>query len=420
MSIIELKNIEFGYGKTKVLKSIDLNVEKGEFISIIGPNGAGKSTLLKTINNIFDEYDGNISIYGKNLKDYKRKELARIVSFVPQETYLDFEFSVEELIFMGRYPFQNRFKTDTINDYEICYKAMTLTNTLEIKDRLITQISGGERQRTLIAKALAQDPKIILLDEPTSHLDINHQIEVLEILKELNKTKDLTIITVLHDLNLASRYSDKLVLIKDGKILKTGSAQEVLTVSNIENAYNMNVVVELNKYTNSPVVIPIEAKKRKKNQLFPSIHLISGGGSGENIISRLFTEGIDFSVGVLNIGDSDWQLANSLKVKIIEEKPFSAIREETIQKNMELIRTKDIIVISQVPIGYGNLENIQMALNAINEGKKVIYIKNNAFENIDYTNGAATKIYNELISKGMIVLNSIQELIDYLENYKNI
>jgi len=420
MSIIELKNIEFGYGKTKVLKSIDLNVEKGEFISIIGPNGAGKSTLLKTINNIFDEYDGNISIYGKNLKDYKRKELARIVSFVPQETYLDFEFSVEELIFMGRYPFQNRFKTDTINDYEICYKAMTLTNTLEIKDRLITQISGGERQRTLIAKALAQDPKIILLDEPTSHLDINHQIEVLEILKELNKTKDLTIITVLHDLNLASRYSDKLVLIKDGKILKTGSAQEVLTVSNIENAYNMNVVVELNKYTNSPVVIPIEAKKRKKNQLFPSIHLISGGGSGENIISRLFTEGIDFSVGVLNIGDSDWQLANSLKVKIIEEKPFSAIREETIQKNMELIRTKDIIVISQVPIGYGNLANIQMALNAINEGKKVIYIKNNAFENIDYTNGAATKIYNELISKGMIVLNSIQELIDYLENYKNI
>ncbi|MBC7087570.1 MAG: ABC transporter ATP-binding protein [Tissierellales bacterium] len=420
MSIIELKNIEFGYGKTKVLKSIDLNVEKGEFLSIIGPNGAGKSTLLKTINNIFDEYDGNISIYGKNLKDYKRKELARIVSFVPQETYLDFEFSVEELIFMGRYPFQNRFKTDTINDYEICYKAMTLTNTLEIKDRLITQISGGERQRTLIAKALAQDPKIILLDEPTSHLDINHQIEVLEILKELNKTKDLTIITVLHDLNLASRYSDKLVLLKDGKILKTGSAQEVLTVSNIENAYNMNVVVELNKYTNSPVVIPIEAKKRKKNQLFPSIHLISGGGSGENIISRLFTEGIDFSVGVLNIGDSDWQLANSLKVKIIEEKPFSAIREETIQKNMELIRTKDIIVISQVPIGYGNLANIQMALNAINEGKKVIYIKNNAFENIDYTNGAATKIYNELISKGMIVLNSIQELIDYLENYKNI
>jgi ABC-type cobalamin/Fe3+-siderophores transport systems, ATPase components len=228
MNIINLNNVEFGYGKLKVLRNIDLSVEEGQFLSIIGPNGAGKSTLLKVINNIYENYEGSIFIYGKNAKDYKRKELARIISFVPQDTFLDFEFSIEELVFMGRYPFQKRFQNDAKYDYDISYRAMALTNTLEIKDRLITQISGGERQRALIAKALAQDPKIILLDEPTSHLDINHQIEVLELLKELNLKQNLTIISVLHDLNLASRYSDKLVLLKDGQILKSGSVEEVL------------------------------------------------------------------------------------------------------------------------------------------------------------------------------------------------
>ncbi|HPP30873.1 MAG TPA: ABC transporter ATP-binding protein [Soehngenia sp.] len=418
MNIINLNNVEFGYGKLKVLRNIDLSVEEGQFLSIIGPNGAGKSTLLKVINNIYENYEGNISIYGKNAKDYKRKELARIISFVPQDTFLDFEFSIEELVFMGRYPFQKRFQNDAKHDYDISYRAMALTNTLEIKDRLITQISGGERQRALIAKALAQDPKIILLDEPTSHLDINHQIEVLELLKELNLKQNLTIISVLHDLNLASRYSDKLVLLKDGQILKSGSVEEVLTASNIENAYNMRAVVELNKFTNSLFVTPIESKKRNKNTSLPSIHLIAGGGSGQAIISRLLKEGVDLSVGVLNVGDSDWQLAKSLKVEMVEEKPFSAIKEETSYENLNLMRTKDIVVIAQVPIGHGNLLNLEMALTAINEGKEVIYVKENIEKNIDYTNGIATKIMNELILKGMIVLNSIEDLLNYLENYK--
>ncbi len=418
MNIINLNNVEFGYGKLKVLRNIDLSVEEGQFLSIIGPNGAGKSTLLKVINNIYENYEGNISIYGKNAKDYKRKELARIISFVPQDTFLDFEFSIEELVFMGRYPFQKRFQNDAKYDYDISYRAMALTNTLEIKDRLITQISGGERQRALIAKALAQDPKIILLDEPTSHLDINHQIEVLELLKELNLKQNLTIISVLHDLNLASRYSDKLVLLKDGQILKSGSVEEVLTASNIENAYNMRAVVELNKFTNSLFVTPIESKKRNKNTSLPSIHLIAGGGSGQAIISRLLKEGVDLSVGVLNVGDSDWQLAKSLKVEMVEEKPFSAIKEETSYENLNLMRTKDIVVIAQVPIGHGNLLNLEMALTAINEGKEVIYVKENIEKNIDYTNGIATKIMNELILKGMIVLNSTEDLLNYLENYK--
>lgn len=419
MNIINLNNVEFGYGKLKVLKNIDLSVEEGQFLSIIGPNGAGKSTLLKLINNIYENYDGEISIYGRDVRSYKRKELARIVSFVPQDTFLDFEFSIEELVFMGRYPFQKRFQNDQKYDYDISYRAMALTNTLEIKDRLVTQISGGERQRALIAKALAQDPKIILLDEPTSHLDINHQIEVLELLKELNKKQNLTIISVLHDLNLASRYSDKLVLLKDGQILKSGNVGEVLTASNIENAYNMRAIVELNKFTNSLFITPIEPKKRDKNASLPSIHLIAGGGSGQIIMSRLLKEGIDLSVGVLNVGDSDWQLAKSLKIEMVEEKPFSAIKEETSNRNLNLMKTKDIVVIAQVPIGHGNLLNLEMALTAINEGKKVVYLNEDSEKNIDYTNGAATKIMNDLISKGMIVFNSIDKLMDYIENYKS-
>jgi iron complex transport system ATP-binding protein len=136
-------------------------------------------------------------------------------------------------------------------------------------------------------------------------------------------------------------------------------------------------------------------------------------------MSRLLKEGIDLSVGVLNVGDSDWQLAKSLKIEMVEEKPFSAIKEETSNRNLNLMKTKDIVVIAQVPIGHGNLLNLEMALTAINEGKKVVYLNEDSEKNIDYTNGAATKIMNDLISKGMIVFNSIDKLMDYIENYKS-
>ncbi len=251
MYALEVENLKFGYNRELILKGISFNVEKGNFISIVGPNGSGKSTLLKNLNRIYTPKEGKVFLDNIDIKKIRIKELAKKIALVPQNTIIDYEFKVEEIVLMGRHPYKGRFQKDDKNDYEIVREVLELTNTLHLKDRIITEISGGERQRVIIAKALAQNPSIILLDEPTSHLDINHQIEILNLLRKLNKEKGTTIVVVIHDINLASRYSDRIIMLNEGEIIGMGSPDEVITEENIESAYNLKVVIEKNKYTDA-------------------------------------------------------------------------------------------------------------------------------------------------------------------------
>lgn len=258
MYSIEVKNLEFGYRESLILKGLTFSVKKGEFVSIIGPNGSGKSTLLKILNNLYKPNDGNILINGKVIEDYKRKDLAKIMGFVPQDTIIDYEFTVEDIVMMGRNPYKGPFQKENREDYKIVDDVMNMTNIFKLKDRLITEISGGERQRVIIAKALAQNPSIILLDEPTSHLDINHQIDVLNLLKKLNSERGTTIILIIHDINLAARYSDDIILLNEGEIIESGNPEDVITAKNIEKAYNLNAAIEINKYTNTVSITPLK------------------------------------------------------------------------------------------------------------------------------------------------------------------
>lgn len=257
MYAIQVKNLKFGYKRELTLRNLSFNVEKGKFISIIGPNGSGKSTLLKNLNHIYRPWEGKIMVEGIDINKLRVKELARKIALVPQDTVVDYEFTVEDIVLMGRHPYKGRFQREDENDYKIVKEALELTNTLELKDSVITEISGGERQRVIIAKALAQNPSIILLDEPTSHLDINHQIEILNLLKKLNEEKGTTIVLVIHDINLATRYSDEIIMLHEGKIIGSGTPEKVITKENIEFAYRLNVAIEKNKYTNSLYLTPI-------------------------------------------------------------------------------------------------------------------------------------------------------------------
>lgn len=259
MELLEAKNLKFRYGKKSVLDGVSFNVKKGEFISIIGPNGSGKSTLLKTLNNIYNPWKGKILIDGKNIKNFRQKKIAKIMALVLQDSNIDYEFTVEEIILMGRHPHKGRFEKEDGDDYKIIEESLEMTNTTYLRNRIITEISGGERQRVMIAKALAQKPKIILLDEPTSNLDINHQIEILKLLKDMNKQNGTTIILVIHDINLAIRYSDKVIMLNEGKILDMGKPEEVITRENIEKVYNMKVNIDRNKHTDSLYITPLES-----------------------------------------------------------------------------------------------------------------------------------------------------------------
>ncbi len=411
MIAVNAKNIVFGYSSTPVIRDVSFQAESGEFISIIGPNGSGKSTLLKTINGLYIPESGQVELLGKNIEEYKRKDIAKKISLVPQDTSLDFEFTIEEVVTMGRHPFKGRFEKEDAMDKELIYEAMEMTNTFDIRDRLITEISGGERQRVFIAKALAQNTQIMLLDEPTSHLDINHQIDILNLLRKMNQEKGITIILVIHDINLATRYSDRILLLKKGSIISQGTPEDVITTENILQAYGMRAAVERNKYTGHISVIPLEVNKRIRSEMNIKIHVISGGGSGQDLINVLYQRGYQMTLGVLNAGDTDWQYAKSLKIPVAEEKPFSGISDKAEKKNKEMISDTDFVVMTNVPIGSGNLKNLQMAADALETGKKVVYLSERKYDEFDYTGGAATSILSHMVENGLVIVESMEQLL---------
>ena len=410
MTVLEANRIVYSYTRKPVVNDVSLEVKKGEFMSILGPNGSGKSTLLKTLSHIYIPDSGEIVLMGKSLDTYKRKEIAQRIAMVPQDTSLDFEFTVEEVVLMGRHPFLGRFGKEDVLDMDLAYEAMERTNTLHIKDSLITEISGGEIQRVFIAKALTQNTSIMLLDEPTSHLDINHQIEILELLKRLNSEKELAIVLVIHDINLAARYSDRILLMKDGEIVDQGSPETVITPESIENTYGMKVVVETNRYTGHVTVTPIEVKRRLLGSERKRIHIIGGGGTSLELMNTLNQEGHYLSLGVINVGDSDWQHAKALRLQVIEEKPFSGISEKSTKKAFEKIMDSDIVVISPTPIGSGNLINLQLAMDALDKGIKVIRILRPVGE-YDFTGGEAERLMKEMRLKGLVEVSETEEVI---------
>lgn len=247
--MLELRGVSFSYKQTRALSDIDLIVSEGEFLGIIGPNGAGKSTLLRLMSKALRPSSGSILIGGRPLEQIGWRELAREMAFVSAEVYFDFPFTVLEVVLMGRTPHLGRFAVEGRRDLEIARRALRLTGAGHLEERIISQLSSGERQRALIAQALAQQPRILLLDEPTAHLDIKHEIEIFELLRALNRQQNLTIIAALHDLNLAAEYCHRLLLLAGGRIYKLGSPAEVLDERAIAEAYGASVLVAENPAT---------------------------------------------------------------------------------------------------------------------------------------------------------------------------
>lgn len=262
MDVLRVNKLYFSYGKTEVLKSIDFTINESMMVGIIGGNGSGKTTLLKSISGYLKPKSGNVFIAEKNIKDFSVKEKARYISYVPQEMPYDFEFSCYDLVMMGRIPFLKRFQSERKKDKEIVMDSMKITNTWQFRNKSIKDLSGGERQRVYIARALAQKPKILLMDEPVSHLDIKYQIEILSLVNRLS-LKGILVITVLHDINLASQFCDKIFIMKEGQIMGSGSPKKVLTFDNIKSAFSIDVELLDNPITNIPYIVPTLNKKKQ-------------------------------------------------------------------------------------------------------------------------------------------------------------
>jgi len=252
---LEVQNITLAYDRNIVIRDLTFQVTPGEMVGLIGPNGSGKSTIIKAMSRVIHPYSGKILLNGKNIAQIPREELARLLGVVPQMPLLPSAFTAFEIVLMGRNPHLRLFQYEGEKDLNITWQAMGQTATQPLAERRIGELSGGEIQRIVIARVLAQEPKSILLDEPTANLDISHQIEILDLIKNLCLENNLPVVIALHDLNLASQYCDRLILLNNGQVHSQGTPSEVINPQNIKEVYGAEGCVYAHPVNGLPTVL---------------------------------------------------------------------------------------------------------------------------------------------------------------------
>ncbi|SEN74862.1 ABC transporter ATP-binding protein [Cryobacterium luteum] len=255
--ILRAEGVSLGYGQTPIIENLDLTIVPGAITVIVGANASGKSTLLKGLSRLITPDAGQVTLRGRNIRALPAKKVATVVGLLPQQPVAPDGITVADLVGRGRYPHQGWFRQWSSSDDEIVAAAMAATNTHELAARRLEDLSGGQRQRVWIAMALAQDPEILLLDEPTTFLDVTHQIEVLDLLLERNRERGTTVVMVLHDLNLAARYADHLVVMCAGRIVANGTPAETLTAEIVRHAFDLEARIVPDPVCGSPMVVPI-------------------------------------------------------------------------------------------------------------------------------------------------------------------
>ena len=253
--MITASNVSFGYGRAFQLENITFQMQKGDFWGIIGPNGSGKSTLLKVLSRIVKTQTGEIKINGTDLRSLSLPELAKRMAVVGSEAQFSFPYLVRDVVLMGRIPFVGRLSAHTDRDHAVAETALRKTETWNYRERFIHELSSGERQRVLLARALAQEPNILLLDEPTAHLDLHYEIEIFQILKALNRSEQLTILTVSHNLNLMAEFCNRLIVIEGGRCREIGPPADILTPELLKEVFRIDCRIHPNPFSHAPAIL---------------------------------------------------------------------------------------------------------------------------------------------------------------------
>ncbi len=259
-AVLRFDDVSFAYRQSRVFSGFSFRLQDGEMMAILGPNGSGKTTLVRLAVGYLQPSGGAISLTGRRLGEIPARERARTVAVVPQDTQLAFDFTVREVVHMGRAPHLGLLGIETEHDRGLADAAMKRTDVMHLAERRFLTLSGGERQRVVIARAIAQEPRVLLLDEPTAFLDLRHRLAAYSLLTELNRERGITVIVVSHDVNLAARHCDRLVLLRDGAIRADGAPAEVLTPANIAGVYDVDAEVRTDPVTNRPYIFPLTPK----------------------------------------------------------------------------------------------------------------------------------------------------------------
>jgi iron complex transport system ATP-binding protein len=385
-------NLGFQVEAARLLEGVSLHADRGELIGLIGPNGAGKTTFLRAVAGLLRRTEGTVALEGHDLDALSARDVARMLAYVPQAAASAHGFTALEMVLMGRYPHMGRFDVERESDRRTALEAMRRTETEQFADRSLDTLSGGERQRVVIARALAQQPRILLLDEPTANLDVQHQLKVLEVVRQA-VAQGTTVIAAVHDLALAARFCDRLVLLAQGRVLAEGTPEEVLTTANVETAYEVRAVVYRDPLTGAPTLSLIEPSLRAPTPFHGTrAHVICGGGSGARLMHALQREGFTVTACALGAGDTDRMAADALGTEYVPIPAFGAIDDAAHARHKELVAAADVVVLCDMPIGANNLRNLEAAAGA----RRLVTIERTPFAERDLTFGEASRVYAAL------------------------
>lgn len=353
--MIDLDGVGVELGGTAILKDVSLFAPEGEFLAVVGPNGAGKTTLLRTCNGLLSPDEGTVTLDGTDVCGLSARSIGRLVATVPQETHLAFDFDVADVVAMGRTPHRSRFATTTEADRTAVDSALERTETAQFADRSVDDLSGGERQRVVFARALAQETPVLLLDEPTASLDINHQIKTLSMARDL-AAEGKTVVAAIHDLELAARFCDRLALLADGELLEVAPPEAVLTAERLETAFGIRTAVGTNPVTGTATVTPLTDGPPRDRR----VHVFGGGESAASVLGRLVEHGYEVTAGVIPPGDVAATTARKIGHTVVTAPAFEPITEAKAADVATLLETADAAVVAAPIDG----ENARLARQA--------------------------------------------------------
>ncbi|GAB3663282.1 heme ABC transporter ATP-binding protein [Halopiger thermotolerans] len=402
---VAVENVSHAFGDLSVLDDVSLTVEPGEFVGLVGPNGAGKTTLLRTISGALEPDAGTVAIDGTDVHDVSARASSRLVAVVPQDTTLSFSFDVRDVVEMGRHPHRSRFAPPQPEDRAAVEQALERTRTADLADRPIDEISGGQRQRVVLARAIAQATPALVLDEPTASLDINHQVETLELVREL-VSEGRTAVAAIHDLDLAARYCDRLVLLADGAVYREGPPSDVLTSDALAESFDARAVVTPNPVTGSETVTALAGDSDATTALPDRVHVLGTGTAAAGVLARLETAGVDASVGPVPSGDAAAELARSLEADALEVDPFSGLSSADRSAVDGTVRDADVVVLADFVAGAGTAR----LLEELPETVPPVVVETRPFADRNFAGAAARERYATLRERA--VEASVEDVLE--------
>ncbi len=414
---LSVEGVTVRYDDRTALSHIDLAARSGELVALTGPNGSGKTPMIRAALGLVPTAGGTVRLFGDPTTSLTIRERARRVAWVPQDEAPQDNVRVFDYVLYGRFAHLPPFTGEGPLDRAAATRALEDVGLADRRGSGILELSGGERQRLLLARGLAQEAPLLLLDEPTAHLDIGHQLDLLDRVRRLTRERNVCAVAALHDLNLAGRYADRVVVLSRGHVVADGPPETTLNVGVLRAVWGVEAERRRDPRTGATYLVPygpsVPASVRPAGSRGP-IHIIGGGGAAVPILHRLSEAGWSLSAGVLPLLDSDAEAADELGVPFVPEIPFAPIGEEAQARLRERLGEARAIVVAPIAVGPSNLANLE-ALRGWPSRVPVLFVETDPFDRRDFTGGAAARVRADLLEEGAYVVADVNELLRRLD-----